>query len=710
MSSHARTKLDLFLISFLALYLEIALIRWIPGHLRIIAYYTNFVLMASFLGLSAGLLLAVSARKYMKWVPLYTVGLLALTLVFKGSHLRGSIHEIALYEYFREIEKLVQLPIWIYIPFFFVLVSVLFVPLGQIMGDRFRKLEPIPAYIVNLGGSIAGIAVFSLFSFFRAPPTLWFAIGLLLLLPFLPKKKLSLAVNIVLIIIAVVIVAVTDRGVTWSPYYKITFSNLQYNPEQNTFWPPYMAKKPGLIDIPEDRGMNVSVNDDFLQFVVDLSDDSVRQYPFLREVRHLYSFPFKNVNPEMRKRALIVGAGCGMDVGQAIAAGFEEIDAVEIDPVIVEIGKKHNPQNPYGNPRVNVHTEDARAFFHKAEHKYDLILFSYLASHRLFSNMSNIRLDSYIYTLECFREARDLLNPDGYLVVSHALGAGVPWVHERLEIMLKHLFGPQRIAVSSKALMVARWAPQYPDFDKIPEYVMSPHLGRIDLPTDNWPFFYMKRKLIPLDYIPVMAFILLFSVAVVALILGRKERWGFSLFRKPVYIFYFFLGAAFMLLETKSVTELALVFGSSWFVNSVVFAGILIMILFANLLALKGWLPKVRYSYVLLFASVVLNLLVSVRIFAGESFAVKLCLSVLLTFLPIFFAGLIFATLFRKEKDTHAALGYNLLGAAVGGVFEYLSLLTGFRALLYIIGIMYALSMIFLLYQRWLQNNEKGVT
>ena len=48
----------------------------------------------------------------------------------------------------------------------------------------------------------------------------------------------------------------------------------------------------------------------------------------------------------------------------------------------------------------------------------------------------------------------------------------------------------------------------------------------------------------------------------------------------------FFLGAGFMLLETKSVVHMALLFGSTWMVNSIVFFAILVMILCSNLFVL----------------------------------------------------------------------------------------------------------------------------
>jgi len=50
----ARETAELILISFLALFLELALIRWIPGCIKFIGYYTNLVLISSVLGIGLG--------------------------------------------------------------------------------------------------------------------------------------------------------------------------------------------------------------------------------------------------------------------------------------------------------------------------------------------------------------------------------------------------------------------------------------------------------------------------------------------------------------------------------------------------------------------------------------------------------------------------------------------------------------------------------
>src|SRR5437763_6015129 len=59
----------------------------------------------------------------------------------------------------------------------------------------------------------------------------------------------------------------------------------------------------------------------------------------------------------------------------------------------------------------------------------------------------------------------------------------------------------------------------------------------------------------------------------------------------------FFLGAAFMLLETKAVVQLALLFGSTWIVNSMVFFTALVLILLANLFVLKTPPTRLLWHY-----------------------------------------------------------------------------------------------------------------
>ena len=132
-----------------------------------------------------------------------------------------------------------------------------------------------------------------------------------------------------------------------------------------------------------------------------------------------------------------------------------------------------------------------------------------------------------------------------------------------------------------------------------------------------------------------------------------------------------------MLVEVKSISDLSLLFGSTWIVNSVVIAAILIMILLANLLVLKYPPQTMGWVYAGLTISLVFSYVFKPNNLAGISFGGKAVLGGLLSALPIFFAGVAFATAFRKVQDVSRAFGANLLGALVGGILENLSMVYG---------------------------------
>jgi hypothetical protein len=146
---------------------------------------------------------------------------------------------------------------------------------------------------------------------------------------------------------------------------------------------------------------------------------------------------------------------------------------------------------------------------------------------------------------------------------------------------------------------------------------------------------------------------------------------------------YFFLGAAFFLLETSNVVRLSLLYGSTWYVNVLVFSGILVLVLAGNLsaAALKG--DPFDLLLLLLGASVALAYAVpTAALLAMPWPPLRAAASVVVFLAPVYFASVIFACLIRDEKHLDQAYGSNVLGAVVGGVSEYLSLLFGFKFLL----------------------------
>ncbi len=163
-----------------------------------------------------------------------------------------------------------------------------------------------------------------------------------------------------------------------------------------------------------------------------------------------------------------------------------------------------------------------------------------------------------------------------------------------------------------------------------------------------------------------------------------------------INLHFFFLGCAFLLLEFQNVSKATLLFGSTWMVNSYIISSILILILLANLLvSFFKVRPRLPF-YVLLWASIGLLYFVPLDIFNSFGFWGKTILASLFLNLPIFFAGIIFVLSFQETPAKDLALGSNLIGAAFGGLLESLSFITGIKALLLMVLVLYGLSYLFL--------------
>jgi hypothetical protein len=167
----------------------------------------------------------------------------------------------------------------------------------------------------------------------------------------------------------------------------------------------------------------------------------------------------------------------------------------------------------------------------------------------------------------------------------------------------------------------------------------------------------------------------------------------------------FFLGAGFMLVETKAVVTMALLFGSTWVVNSVVFLAVLVMILVANLWTLRFNPARLWPYYAGLIVTLALNAIVPLDFFLGMSRSIQVLGSCLLVFTPILFAGVIFAASFKRTNEPDRAFGVNIAGALLGGLAEYSSMLLGFQYLVLVAIVFYALSAIGL---RNTDDKERG--
>jgi len=215
--------------------------------------------------------------------------------------------------------------------------------------------------------------------------------------------------------------------------------------------------------------------------------------------------------------------------------------------------------------------------------------------------------------------------------------------------------------------------------------------------TDNWPFLYTREAVVPgLNWRGVLLTLVL--SASLWFVFGGKKALASEAGTKPDYdsmFRAFFLGAGFMLVETKAVVEMALLFGGTWMVNTAVFAAILVMSLAGNLFAGKVNPKRLEPYYIGLFITLGIGLIVSPSAFLGLNPTVQVIGACLLVFAPIAFAGVVFATSFKRTAQPDRVFGANVAGALVGGLAENTSVMLGFQLLLCVAVGFYLLSAVF---------------
>jgi hypothetical protein len=203
---------------------------------------------------------------------------------------------------------------------------------------------------------------------------------------------------------------------------------------------------------------------------------------------------------------------------------------------------------------------------------------------------------------------------------------------------------------------------------------------------DDRPFLYLKDRTIPELYLIVIALILGVSLLGIRIFGGPfKTMRGYG--------DLFFMGAAFLLLETRSITTFALLFGTTWLVNAMVFTGVLLAVLIAievtQRLARQGRTVPRAFILPALFGSLLIAFLIPNAALLGLPVPIRLVTAVVLAFAPIFFANLLFTSRFKDAGDPTAAFAANLFGAMVGGCLEYLSLVLGYQLLLVVAALLY---------------------
>ncbi len=666
----------IFTSAALSLFLELSIIRWQGTVFELFAFYKNFSLLACFAGLGLGY--ALGSRKL---IPLFLAAPLfcwqfALLLGLRyglAANNRLSLKMLPFSE-----QQNMGLPsvdtlfngtqTYFLLALVFLLTALAFIPIGQLCGcllekHEKEKREKLSAYGLNLAGSVAGVLLMFVLSAFWAPPVVWFLVAFGFLLAFhvwRPRPQLFGAVSIILALI--VLAWPTDPR--WQKIYS-----------------PYQ-----LLEVGQDpQGlMIISAAGHYYQRVHDLarSNHNVDSDPNLKSIRNYYELPYW-LYGRAPGYVAVVGAGTGNDVAAGLRNGAQKIDAIEIDPAILMEGRQGHPEHPYSDPRVRAVVNDARTFLRTTSEHYDMVVYGLLDSHTLLSHASSVRLDSFVYTVEGLREARARLNPDGILSLSFSVMN--PQLGRKIYLMLQDAFDGRNpvcvrasydgavifLEANDRQLLLPPALLQKTGFEDASSTFAAAAVSA-DVSTDDWPFFYMPRRVYPLSYLLMAGLVLALSLFIFSRFLDGRPQFG--------SVPFFFLGAGFMLIETKAITELGLLFGNSWQVIGIAIIAILVMSFLANLAVRRYTIKRVSITYPLLLLSLAIGWWIAHTGGLPSSWLGRIGLAIVLTS-PMFFSGILFSTWLRSRGAISGVMAINLLGAMCGGLLEYNSMYFGFQFL-----------------------------
>ena len=638
-------------ISFFILLLELALIRFIPSEIKAISYFTNLLLFAAFFGLGLGCILwKRDLPAYL--LPLGLISIFVYVMSARGIVIYATGEEVHywLQQADQRFAPMLQMPLVLAAITAFLVSAIPFVTMGWKLSREMQAHERLTAYAYDLLGSFLGTLVFALLAYLGCPP--WILISLTAVawgLVFCPAGMVRAAYFVAAMVF--LCFAVAPHSWRWSPYYFV-----QYDLDPNR--------------------ITVYVNSSFHQEAINFQTESAEFVPIARAMVEKFSLPYaiyrKNHGGQTPQKVLILGAGTGNDVNIARMNGVSDITAVEVDPQIARIGREFNPMRPYQDPAVRLIIDDGRHFLWNTDERYDMVIFGTLDSQTLLSSQTNLRLDNYIYTTQCFEDVRRILKADGMLAAYYSVFK--PWFLGRIYSTVAAAFPNNlQIFVSNNnylfntVIMAAK--------EMLPAFAFDPAMDKQlqSVPsTDDWPYIYLEYPTISTLYLRVFALI---GVAIGLILvcvrkLEKSPQW---------HLDFFFLGVGFTLMESAAIVRLALAFGTTWVVSAIVFASVLLTVFFANLMIELRPGIRIGFAWAALLLAVAINFLFPVRMLLEFSFPLRVLGAGLLIGMPVFFAGLCFSQLFKREPEVGLPFGMNMIGAMAGGSIEYLSMLVGMK-------------------------------
>ena len=296
-------RAQLVLTASLTLFVELALIRWLGANVLYLAYFSNVVLLGSFLGIGAGFLWAGRrTRSLFLFAPAALAMLVVLTgvldvrvgiaggdLIFFGLDTSGP-------------------PRWVVLPVVFVAVAAVMACLGDGVARSFARLGNLDAYQLDLVGGLLGVTAFAALSFAYAEPVVWGTITAVGLrrrhpTPAIRSDRRSRR---------------AARAPRRRPRHRVGARGHDVDAVLQGAHTEPIADTGGVVA--EVNGIPT-----WLQF---------------RAVGNpLYETVYERFTADSPGEVLIIGAGSGNDIAVALARGATAVDAVEIDGHLLDVGR-----------------------------------------------------------------------------------------------------------------------------------------------------------------------------------------------------------------------------------------------------------------------------------------------------------------------------------------------------------------------------------
>jgi spermidine synthase len=759
-TSSFQSGFRIFVVSLLLLFLELACIRWFPSHVLFLTFFTNTVLLACFLGMSVGCLAAHRHTNYLRWTPFFlAIGLLAAhgvertrsgfeRIVDVGQQASPQMIFFGTEDHSQDPSRF-MIPMEVVSGFFFFIIGLAMIGPGQELGRALSAMRNrLLAYTLNILGSLVGIALFAAASWKELSPVWWFAVVTAGLACLLLDRRSTYWMLVGGAAVAVVWLAGLRSGSyvrprehasehLWSPYYRIDYDHKARSVEVNlighqqmvsTSDPSLAYALPHLLH----RDSGGKPFEDVLIVGAGSGNDVSRALQW--GARHVDAVEIDPViyrlgrqyhpdRPYQDGRVKI-----HIDDGRNFLRTTER----QYDLVVYALVDSLVLHSSHSNIRLESYLFTRQAFADVRRHlkpngvfaMYNIFRQGWLVARLRQELAEAFEAEPLVFPLPY----RDTVKPDDFLFHDYTLFVAGDTRRLREQFEKQHLYRLQagcpvypEVDRTPSGFASVQEAPQAnvgtksrqrksstaktptesaPDWLQVgPAKVTTPDDGLMSA-SDDWPFLYLRRSMIPSLNLRSMALMGGVSLVMLYWFVPRRRTPGISLIasepgratnEKSPLPFFLFLGAGFMLVETRAVVQMALLFGSTWIVNTLVFAAVLLMILAANVWVLVFRPRRMGTFYVALFASLTLNLL-SLDLFLGMARGWQIAGSCLVVSAPIFFAGIIFASCFARSAEPDRAFGANIAGAILGGFAESISMVLGFQGLM-LVGIgLYALS------------------